>query len=157
MDKTCKILIVSDSHGNNTRLQTIVNHERPFDFIVHCGDGVSDLFHVNYPSEVRTIKVSGNVDVARGIDIEREVYFSFNKYSFLVIHGDQYGVKSGYSNLIKKGLDEQVDLILFGHTHCPDYINSLPILINPGEASRGFYGTLDISDAIAYQKKRIVV
>ena len=34
-----KILVVSDSHGARRHLQEIIDRERPFDYLIHCGDG----------------------------------------------------------------------------------------------------------------------
>ena len=33
-----KILVVSDTHGRDERLEIVVEQEQPFDYLIHCGD-----------------------------------------------------------------------------------------------------------------------
>lgn len=33
-----KILIVSDTHGRDEKLEAAVAVEQPFDYLIHCGD-----------------------------------------------------------------------------------------------------------------------
>ena len=38
MPEKKKILLVSDSHGQNHNLWSILEKEKPYDMVVHCGD-----------------------------------------------------------------------------------------------------------------------
>ena len=33
-----KILVVSDTHGRDEKLERVVEQEQPFDYLIHCGD-----------------------------------------------------------------------------------------------------------------------
>ena len=59
-----RILVVSDSHGARKHLQKIIDRERTFDYLIHCGDGAHDLEHVRLPQGVTVLSVAGNMDRA---------------------------------------------------------------------------------------------
>ena len=143
-----KVLVVSDSHGNFTRLNKIYEHEKPVSTIVHCGDGVGDLFHVPVSSGVRVITVTGNVDLGRGYDMERIVVSTINGVKVMVTHGDIYRVQNGCKSLYDAGREHEVDVVLFGHTHKQYIKEGRPVLFNPGTVSHGFYGILTIGNGI---------
>ncbi|HEY1405117.1 MAG TPA: metallophosphoesterase family protein, partial [Spirochaetota bacterium] len=65
----------------------------------------------------------------------------------MITHGDQYDVKHTTGFLIKEGISQNADLIIFGHTHIP-YLNdkSDPVLLNPGSMKAGSYATVIIDD-----------
>ncbi len=141
-----KILVVSDSHGNYSRLEQIIKDESPFDYIVHCGDGYKDLFQVDISPNVKKVQVVGNVDMAYDLQGEREAIFTVGSMRLMVLHGDKCNVKSGYYNLIKEGTRCQVDIVLFGHTHIQFYDRQNLHLFNPGTAAHGQYGVVMIDD-----------
>lgn len=151
-----KILVISDSHGNHSRLEKIIKNELPFDYIIHCGDGIKDLFHVGLPENVKVIRVCGNVDSASGcFDIEEYALIEIEGIKFFAIHGHMYDVKNGYGFLVERGLREGADVVLFGHTHIKMFQKGSPALFNPGPAINGFYGLVIIEDAAMFKHYRI--
>ncbi|MCP4135367.1 MAG: YfcE family phosphodiesterase [bacterium] len=141
-----KILVVSDSHGNQTKLNMIVKEERPFQYLVHCGDGVADLFHVDIPKGVIVLRVTGNVDLGRELQFERELVQKIEGHRVLVIHGDRHRVNNGYEELAREGERQEADIIFFGHTHQQYLRHGSPVLFNPGTVSRGLYGVVEIEN-----------
>ena len=73
-----KILVFSDSHGNEDNMIRAVERERPFtlDAIVHLGDGWRDAeaLHRLYP-RIPLEQVPGNCDLGRFEERERVVFF----------------------------------------------------------------------------------
>ena len=117
-----KILVFSDSHGNEDNMIRAVERERPstLDAIVHLGDGWRDAeaLHRLYP-RIPLEQVPGNCDLGRFEERERVVFFG----------------------------DCRV-LLCHGHTHIPhiDYYDGL-WLVNPGSIGdhrRPSYGVLTV-------------
>jgi uncharacterized protein len=147
-----KILVVSDSHGNFSILDKILEENKPFDYLIHCGDGVDDLSNLYIESKI--IKVSGNVDLYRGIDIVRVNLISIEDKKILVVHGDLLGVKNGYESLRSESIRVGADITLFGHSHIQYLSDHKPYLFNPGAAIDGFYGIIEIGNTIKFIHNR---
>ncbi len=145
-----KILIVSDSHGNRAKLVRIIAREYPFDCLVHCGDGVNDLFHVDIPDGVSVVRVCGNIDMARSFDMERIAFFEAGPARLMVAHGDQFGVHNDYGRIEREGMNRKVDAVLFGHTHVRYHRDGKPALFNPGPAVNGMYGLAFIEGSLSF-------
>jgi uncharacterized protein len=150
-----KILVVSDSHGNYSKLARIIDLEYPFDCLVHCGDGVNDLFHVGIPDEVSVVRVCGNIDLARCVDFERIVLFEAGTTRLMVTHGDQFGVHIDYGPIEREGRKRKADAVLFGHTHVAYHRKGKPALFNPGPANSGMYGLVIIGDSLSFSHGRL--
>ena len=152
-----KILAVSDSHGESFCLEKIISKEYPFDYLIHCGDGVSDLDNVLLTEKTELICVSGNIDsfpnsACKDIRIE-----NIAGMLFMVSHGDFFSVKSGLSEIRKTALEKKADVLLFGHTH-KQYlkIEEDIILFNPGPCMNGFYGIINIDKTAEFLHKQII-
>jgi putative phosphoesterase len=150
-----KILVISDSHGNTARLGRIIRQERPFDYLIHCGDGAGDLIHVDIPAGTAVVRVCGNVDIARGLDAERLVVLPVGPVTVMVAHGDQFRVNSEYAALEREGRSRNADIVLFGHTHTAYHEDGKPILFNPGPATGGRYGLLHVDTGIRAELKSL--
>jgi uncharacterized protein len=150
-----KVLVVSDSHGNTVKLGHIIRLERPFDCLVHCGDGAGDLFHVDIPRGTTIVRVCGNIDLARNLDAERLVVRQVGPVTMMVAHGDEFRVNAGYSAIEREGRIRNADIVLFGHTHVPYHGEGKPILFNPGPANNGRYGLLHVDSAIRAELKSL--
>ncbi|HLR35982.1 MAG TPA: metallophosphoesterase [Tissierellales bacterium] len=130
-----KIFVVSDTHG---RIKDFVNTakslERP-DLIIHLGDYVEDALKIEEEMGIDTIVVKGNCDIySTGFDEDKII--NLNNKKILITHGHKYNVKMDISRLVYKGMEEEVDLILFGHTHFPQLEEQDGIIImNPGSVS----------------------
>ena len=55
-----KILVFSDSHGKYDNMQKAVNLHPDAKYILHLGDGISDLEHINTDKKIH--KVNGNFE-----------------------------------------------------------------------------------------------
>jgi putative phosphoesterase len=137
-----KILVVSDSHGARKNLQKIINCERPFEYLIHCGDGANDLAQIRLPQDVTILSVAGNMDRA-GI-CERLIETTLSDVRFLICHVDQFSAHYDYERLLNDGLCRGVDIICCGHTHVPYQHNHPPLLFNPGPADKGLYGIITL-------------
>jgi len=150
-----KILVVSDSHGNHVKLRAIIERESPFECIIHCGDGVFDLYHAPVPKGAVSIGVAGNVDLYRMPDYQREAVREINGKVLYVTHGDIFGVQHGLEKILAAGRDNGAHVILFGHTHLQYVSSKRPVLFNPGAASNGQYGVLYIGDKIEAEHRTV--
>lgn len=140
-----KLLIISDSHGNVRHLHRIIEKEAPFDCLIHCGDGIRDLFHAEVPGGTKVLRVSGNVDLSVVYDMDRVAEEEIGGKRFLITHGDLYDAHNGYGLLMSEGKKIGCDIVLFGHTHTQYYAEGPPFLFNPGAAMKGFYGVIHLN------------
>lgn len=125
-----KVLIFSDSHGENSLMEKIINFEEP-DIIIHCGDHC--LSNEKYLNERFTYYVRGNND-SIGI---REHIFKIENLNFLLTHGDDFCYFNyDFNSLIKYAKEIGVNVALIGHSHKEEFIKKDGItIINPGSIS----------------------
>lgn len=149
-----KIIVFSDSHEDIEPMINVVKAMSP-DMIIHLGDHVSDAVELerqflSIPFEY----VSGNCDLNSHVQSSKTL--NIKNRTIFISHGDEYGVRSGTSGIIKEGKRQGADIILFGHTHQPVIKNKHGIiLMNPGRIgrhARGFwqasFGILNIAESI---------
>lgn len=130
-----RILVVSDSHGNDVGLLRAHEQAGPCDLVIHTGDGEQDAAALEAVLGCTVLRVAGNCDV--GSRAERELVLQLSGIRCLITHGDRYGVKSGLERLVQQAEALDVDLILYGHTHharCDRFGNRL--FVNPGALTR---------------------
>ena len=126
-----------------------VETEHP-DAVIHLGDVVRDAEELErrYPS-LPVIKVRGNCDYDV-FDLPEQRILELGGVRFLVAHGHRYGVKSGLLRYWMAARENQVDVALFGHTHCAYCEEKSGIyLLNPGSCGAGArlsYGMVSILD-----------
>lgn len=166
-------LIVSDSHGSSYEIVRAWDRQvkRP-DYLIHCGDGASDLSGWENEENLRIVRVRGNCDFFLGkeSDVPRETILECEGHRILITHGHLHSVKSGYSRLIADAVSEGCDIALFGHTHDPygECISEgeevggviLPrpfYLFNPGSiGGDGSFGTLHLTgDTVLFSHGRV--
>ncbi len=150
-----KILIISDSHGNVDAIKTIIEAERKFDYLLHCGDGINDLMYVSVPEGVFVITVCGNIDRARGINEKSTIVETIGNFKFFITHGDVYGAHHDITGVWIEAKRSGCDIACFGHTHKPYHTNGSPMMFNPGAAQSGFYGIIETGDSLKAVLKRI--
>lgn len=150
-----KLLIFSDSHGDERKMDTAIRNHRDADVLIHLGDG-SREFNIlcgEHP-EKQHICVCGNGEDPLGRDPLPALVTEIGGHRILITHGHRYSVKSSMDRLMEEAFRRNADIVLFGHTHVPleKYITCGPYplwLFNPGSISRpiegkGSYGILDI-------------
>lgn len=125
-------LIVSDSHGRRGALDKVRPLFAENDFLVHLGDGSSDMRETfsRYPE--KTYICRGNCDFSYGAE---EYVLEAEGLSLLVCHGHRYGVKSGLTKLAARAKQLGCEIALYGHTHRANIETVDGVLcINPGAA-----------------------
>lgn len=129
-----KILVVSDTHGRDENLETVVYREAPFDMLVHCGDVEGREIFIEALAEVPCCIVSGNNDFFSDLPREEEIEIAGKK--FLVTHGHYYGVSIDETGVVEEAHSRNCDGVMFGHTHRPvlEVIDGI-LAINPGSLS----------------------
>ncbi|MFD1465124.1 metallophosphoesterase [Lapidilactobacillus mulanensis] len=142
-----KVLVVSDSHGDDGILETLVDHyEGQVDALIHCGD--SELSYDD-PLRAHFLIVQGNMDFDQQFPLLVTETIAGEK--ILIVHGHRYGVNFGLDKLALLAQEKAADLVFYGHTHqlaCEFEQGSL--FLNPGSISepRGEYFNLHGTYAI---------
>lgn len=136
--KTVKLGVLSDSHINklNDLPNKTIDLLKGMDLIIHAGDyddkGLID--------DLRTFGhfkgVHGNMDSKEIKDeLPSKLIFEINNFRVGVTHPHEGGPPFGIENRYKKKFN-QLDLIIFGHTHIPknEVIDGI-LYFNPGSAT----------------------
>lgn len=151
-----RAVVFSDSHKRTSYVFDIIErHKDNADLFIFLGDGNDDVDEALtlYP-KIKIERVCGNCDFASPYPSAKTIRFADKK--ILITHGHPYYVKHGYSMIIQAAEKEKADICLFGHTHIPynERINNI-LYMNPGTASNGSYGIIDIenSKVFAYLSK----
>lgn len=146
-----RILVVSDTHGDEYSLRQAVEEQPSARVVIHLGDGdrEADTVASAYPDKKFYI-VKGNNDWgSAGLYPETGLEIIEGHRVFFT-HGHRYGVKMDYYRVICAAREQKADILLFGHTHesLIDYDEGLTIL-NPGSLTYGrpSYGFIDITSA----------
>lgn len=129
-----KILVISDSHGRNGRMELAIEQESPLDLIIHLGDleGAEDLLEAIAPCPVEI--VCGNNDFFT--PYPREKVIEAGGVRIFMCHGHNYGVSMGLERLAAIARQHECSVALFGHTHCPvvETVDDVTV-VNPGSIS----------------------
>lgn len=142
MNETIEILCMSDIHGNSRKAEEILKNEQ-YDISFFSGDSeLSDSWinkHFNFA-------VRGNNDFLSSLDSVVEVTIS--DFKFVLTHGHEFGnynTLMDYQKLRSAFLKyKNSDLIIYGHTHFPNYFESkenYPAFINPGSITYPRFGS----------------
>ena len=126
-----KVLIVSDTHGYLSHMFRAVQQCSPT-HVIHLGDHAGDALELErkFPM-LPVISVRGNCDYYDTTPEQRLV--NYDGVRILMCHGHRYGVKNGLLRYEMAARENEVDVALFGHTHCAynEEYNGL-WLVNPG-------------------------
>lgn len=146
-----RVLVVSDTHGEYSRIDEVLVGEGPFDALIHLGDQLSDVYAAKKMGNIPIYTVKGNCDFGSLEKAERLVDLFGAKV--LLTHGHLYGVKYSLTRLALAAAEKQVALVLFGHTHIPllDWDGALT-LMNPGSLGRPGYGKSPTYGALEIEK-----
>jgi len=156
-----RILIISDTHGRNSRLDEVWDVEKDVDMVIHLGDIEGGEIYLDRLYYCPIHMVKGNNDYFSDLPMEKEI--KIGKYRVLITHGHQYGVSMGPDHLITEGKLRGVDIVMHGHTHRP-YLDSRSgiIALNPGsltyprqEGRRPAYMVMNINSAgeLSFEQK----
>ncbi len=125
-----KILIVSDTHRHNENLEKV----KPIDLLIHCGDAEGSEDYIEAIADCPVFIVSGNNDFFSRLD--KEMVVNIDKYRAFITHGHYYNVSMGVERLVDEAKHRDVDMVMYGHTHCPliDIRDDI-VILNPGSLS----------------------
>lgn len=130
-----RILVISDSHNYvlNSQIEKIKKHGN-FDMLIHCGDKYKDAkIFASKLNISRIVQVPGNCDYIS--DKPLVIKEIIEGKTFLITHGHLHNVKSDLNELILHAKEENVDAVLYGHTHCAqnEIIDNI-LIFNPGSS-----------------------
>ena len=136
-----KIGVISDTHLRepDERLLDIVRkHFCEADLILHAGDLV-DLKVLDAFGDKDVIAVCGNMDTIRAEDeIPPKRVLQIGRFRIGLIHG--WGSPLDLEDRIRREF-ENVDCIVYGHSHCPaNHIRDGILFFNPGTPFDRRYG-----------------
>ena len=146
-------MIVSDSHRERRNLYRVLEREKPIDLLVHCGDIQMDEMELEKEAECEIVVVAGNMDFGAGLP--REKVFQIGAYKVFLTHGHLYGAHFDDGELRRAGEEEGADIVMFGHTHCPQVKRyGDMVILNPGsiafprqEDGRPTYAVMTVDEA----------
>jgi len=125
-----KIVVVSDSHGRDQRLDEILRLESDADCYIHCGDiecseDTYPMFHT----------VQGNNDLF--YHYPDKIILPIQGYRILVMHGDQFAYMHRLVRMAAFARKADCDIFCYGHTHIAslDQIDHV-MMVNPGSLWR---------------------
>lgn len=129
-----KILVISDTHGDLTKIYEVYKTLSAIDIIIHLGDCVKDAEELQTQLGIDVISVKGNMDGSYS-DTDYKI-FTTECGKLYLSHGHIENVKTSYQNILYRAEEEGCIAALFGHTHKPIYeeLNGI-YLINPGSLS----------------------
>lgn len=130
-----RIGVVSDSHSNLYMLDKAIVAMGKIDVLWHLGDHYSDIMKVNGKYNHNVDYIAGNNDYAGNVKSEKIIEIGGKR--FFLCHGHKYNVNFGLMSLGYKAEEENVNVVLYGHTHAynEEYIGKI-LFLNPGSVSR---------------------
>lgn len=125
-----RVLIVSDSHGNNENVRRAIEKAGKIDLMIHLGDVGRDYLQVERMSGVPTYMVAGNNDYGGFLRDMCVIYIGSHKV--LLTHGHRQNVNFGVDRLRYLALENECDIAMYGHTHVPFLDEGDVTILNPG-------------------------
>jgi putative phosphoesterase len=126
------ILVVGDTHQCSGALKAVIAlaREHKPELLIHTGDNYRDYLGLARELNLPSYGVPGNCDHE---EVPEELCFSHGGKQFFLVHGHQYNVKVGLTDLARRGKQLGAHCVVFGHTHVPlmEQHESL-LLVNPG-------------------------
>ncbi len=123
-------VVLSDSHGRYKNVQKISPLFAENDYVVHLGDGSSDMRPYTSQDPDKFYVLKGNCDFSYG---QEECVIEAEGVSVLCCHGHRYGVKRGTAGLSARAKQLGCTVALYGHTHRAAAEETDGVLcVNPG-------------------------
>ncbi len=134
-----KILVVSDTHGNNRNLTRAISHfgvkGKNLELLIHLGDSQGDLIDLKHLVDCPVKAVRGNCDFSR--DFPLADFVQIGEEKALITHGHRYGCKYSLETLKEMALANGASIVMFGHTHEPLVERGGEVtVLNPGSISQ---------------------
>jgi len=126
-----KLIVISDTHGNSKNVEALLPLIAENDYLIHLGDGFSDIREINRQYPEKVYYCGGNCDFFSSLPIDGEL--EVEQVKIYYCHGHKYGVKSDLHALALEAKRRGCDIALYGHTHDADITQLEGVtLINPG-------------------------
>lgn len=160
-----EVVVLSDTHAKDLAdlPERILEDLKKAELIIHAGDYTSKNL-LDQLRELGDLKgVHGNMDCD---EIKRELpdkdIFEISGFKIGITHPSEGGSPVGLKSRAESKLGEDLDLIIYGHSHKPvNEKESNTIYFNPGSATGAFparyktYGILRIEDEIEVEIVKI--
>lgn len=131
-----KYLVFSDSHGQDDRMFDVIQkYKKEIDGIFHLGDIEGSADHLSAMIQGPVYQVRGNCDwSSRAPQMQ---VFKLHGHTIAMTHGHRNRVNYGIDMLKYWALENQADIVMYGHTHVPfvEQTSTMTVL-NPGSISR---------------------
>lgn len=122
---------MSDSHGKREMIETVLKQAGEIDYFFHLGDVCGSERYIQENVRCPIYMIAGNCDYNRNLEKEQIVLLGEKK--ILLTHGDKYQVNYGHKRLLLEAETLGMDMVMYGHTHCPEVVCENGIwIINPG-------------------------
>lgn len=146
-----RILVLSDSHSTLRFMRQAIQRIRP-DAVIHLGDYYDDAAALAEENpHIIFHTVPGNCDRYRcAPNTPLILCYPIGGVKLYMTHGHLHGVKTGTWRLLREARQQNVDAVLYGHTHhadCHREEDGLWVL-NPGSCghSGGSVGIIETAD-----------
>ncbi len=148
-----RVLIVSDTHRQNSNYLKVLEAVRPIDMVIHCGDVEGSEYLIQESAGCSVEMVAGNNDFFSSLPREKE--FEIAGQKVLLTHGHYYHVAMGTEVLKEEAVSRGVDIVMYGHTHKPVIeIGKRVTILNPGsltyprqEGKRPSYMIMEVDES----------
>lgn len=133
-----KILVVSDSHGNNDNLKKAISNFGPkgkdLEMLIHLGDMQCPLDNIKALVDCPVKAVRGNCDFSSEVPGTDLVMIGGEKA--MITHGHRYHCKYNTELMEEIARENGATIVMFGHTHEPMVEGHGGIMVvNPGSIS----------------------
>lgn len=131
-----KILIVSDSHGNNRNLfRTIERLNGYMDLMIHLGDMECDPHIISAHADCPAAMVRGNCDCT--CILPEAMIIHLKGHDIYATHGTRFPGYGGEEMMRRTAELNGCDIFMSGHTHRPLIsVKDKIKVVNPGSISR---------------------
>ena len=131
MEIHMKILVVSDTHGDQKNFLKVINKEKDLDMVFHCGDVCGGEYTIIASAGCPVEMIAGNNDFFS--PLEEELEFDVEGKKVLLTHGHHYYVSTDPELIKREARSRNVDLVCYGHTHYPSLCEEDGLVVlNPG-------------------------
>lgn len=129
-----RILVISDSHGKNDDVKRVIEQVGKIDMLIHLGDVERNAGYVQELAKCETHIVLGNNDFF--MDLPQQKSLEIAGKRVFITHGHRFYVNYGVDKLREYALENEYDIVMFGHTHRPYLeIGDKVTILNPGSIS----------------------
>lgn len=126
-----QMVLASDTHGRNDKLERLENEYPEAKFYLHTGDWGGNP--QDYP---HWTGVKGNCDFSN-CDVPYTRTVEAEGHRILLIHGQQFAKARRIDGLVQLARQEGCDIVVYGHTHVPEVVHKQGVtIINPGSLAR---------------------